>query len=67
MLLGDVERLRGPIDPALFTRMSIRPNSARVCSTMRYVAEALQNPPVTRNQVELMRQDNILRTGCSGF
>lgn len=32
-----------------------------------YVAEALPSPPLTRNQVELMRQDNISETGAPGF
>ena len=32
-----------------------------------YIAEALPSPPLTRNQVELMRQDNISEPGAAGF
>jgi len=32
-----------------------------------YVAEALPNPPLTRNQVELMGQDNISKPDAAGF
>jgi uncharacterized protein YbjT (DUF2867 family) len=32
-----------------------------------YVAEALPRPPLTRNQVELMGQDNITKPGAPGF
>jgi NADH dehydrogenase len=32
-----------------------------------YVAEALPSPPLTRNQVELMGQDNISEPGAPGF
>ena len=32
-----------------------------------YVAEALPNPPLTRNQVELMGQDNISEPDAPGF
>ena len=32
-----------------------------------YVAEALPNPPLTRNQVELMGQDNIREPNAPGF
>jgi len=32
-----------------------------------YVAEALPRPPLTRNQVELMKQDNISEPEASGF
>ena len=32
-----------------------------------YAAEALPRPPVTRNQVELMGQDNIPEPGAPGF
>jgi uncharacterized protein YbjT (DUF2867 family) len=31
------------------------------------VAEALPNPPLTRNQIELMGQDNISKSGVPGF
>ena len=31
------------------------------------VAEALPGPPLTRNQVELMKQDNISEPETSGF
>jgi uncharacterized protein YbjT (DUF2867 family) len=30
-------------------------------------AEMLANPPLTRNQVELMRRDNVASPGCPGF
>ena len=32
-----------------------------------YVAEALPNPPLTRNQVELMGHDNISKPDAAGF
>jgi NADH dehydrogenase len=32
-----------------------------------YLAELLPHPPITRNQVELMRIDNIASTECPGF
>src|SRR5262249_27391644 len=32
-----------------------------------YVAEAFPSPPLTRNQVELMGQDNVSETGAPGF
>ncbi len=32
-----------------------------------YVAEALPSPPLTRNQVELMGEDNISKPDASGF
>jgi uncharacterized protein YbjT (DUF2867 family) len=32
-----------------------------------YVAEALSSPPLTRNQVELMGQDNISKPDAPGF
>jgi hypothetical protein len=32
-----------------------------------YVAEALPSPPLTRNQVELMGQDNISEPDALGF
>ena len=32
-----------------------------------YVSEVLPNPPITRNQVELMEQDNVPEPGALGF
>jgi NADH dehydrogenase len=32
-----------------------------------YVSEVLPNPPITRNQVELMEQDNVPEPGAQGF
>src|SRR5262249_18460438 len=32
-----------------------------------WMAEVLPNPPLTRNQVELMRQDNVPTAGAPGF
>ena len=32
-----------------------------------YVAEILPHPPITRNQIELMRIDNVVTSGAAGF
>ena len=32
-----------------------------------FVSEVLPNPPITRNQVELMEQDNVPEPGALGF
>jgi hypothetical protein len=32
-----------------------------------YVSEALPSPPITRNQVELMEQDNVADPDAPGF
>jgi hypothetical protein len=35
--------------------------------TLAWTAELLPNPPVTRNQVELMQVDNVCSPGVPGF
>jgi uncharacterized protein YbjT (DUF2867 family) len=35
--------------------------------TIGYIAESLPNPPITRNQVELMESDSVARPGAPGF
>jgi NADH dehydrogenase len=49
------------------TRPFLVPFPFRLWHVMGYVAEALPNPPLTRNQVELMGQDNIAKPGAPGF
>jgi len=38
-----------------------------IWQTFAFIAEFLPQPPITRNQVELMRIDNVASPTCSGF
>jgi NADH dehydrogenase len=38
-----------------------------VWQTFGYVSEFLPNPPITRNQVELMQLDNVAAADAPGF
>jgi uncharacterized protein YbjT (DUF2867 family) len=49
------------------TRPFLVPFPFSLWHAIGYVAEALPSPPLTRNQVELMRQDNISEPGAPGF
>jgi len=49
------------------TRPLLVPFPFSLWHVIGYVAEALPSPPLTRNQVELMGQDNISEPGAPGF
>ena len=49
------------------TRPFLVPFPFSLWHVIGYVAEALPSPPLTRNQVELMRQDNISEPDILGF
>jgi len=49
------------------TRPLLVPFPFSLWHVIGYVAEALPSPPLTRNQVELMGQDNISEPGGPGF
>jgi uncharacterized protein YbjT (DUF2867 family) len=49
------------------TRPFLVPFPFRLWHLFGYVSEVLPNPPITRNQVELMEQDNVPEPGAPGF
>jgi hypothetical protein len=51
----------------LRTRTLLLPIPFRLWLTLARLAELLPSPPITRNQVELMEQDNVGSAGLPGF
>src|SRR5215468_7430710 len=49
------------------TRPFLLPFPFSLWHVIGYIAEALSSPPLTRNQVELMRQNNISKPDAPGF
>jgi uncharacterized protein YbjT (DUF2867 family) len=49
------------------TRPYLVPFPFSLWHVIGYVSEALPSPPITRNQVELMEQDNIADPDATGF
>src|ERR1700730_7946263 len=49
------------------TKLFLVPFPFSLWHVIGYVAEALPSPPLTRNQVELMGQDNISKPDAPGF
>jgi NADH dehydrogenase len=61
------QELPRTIAPSAGTRPFLMPFPFSLWHVIGYVAEALPTPPLTRNQVELMRQDNISKPDVPGF
>jgi uncharacterized protein YbjT (DUF2867 family) len=55
------------ISNQLRVRRALVPVPFGTWQALAYVAELLPRPPITRNQVELMRIDNISSPECPGF
>jgi len=61
------QELLSPIAASAGTRPFLVPFPFSLWHAIGHVAQALPSPPLTRNQVELMRQDNISEPGAPGF
>ena len=48
-------------------RRALVPVPFAIWQMLAFFAELLPQPPITRNQVELMRVDNVASAACSGF
>ena len=62
-----VDKLLRAIAASAGTKPFLVPFPFSLWHVIGYVAEALPNPPLTRNQVELMGQDNISKPDTPGF
>jgi uncharacterized protein YbjT (DUF2867 family) len=60
----DVLRLIGE---HLGSRRVLVPVPFVIWQALAFLAEGLPRPPITRNQVELMRMDNVASPACAGF
>ena len=61
------EELLGTLAAALGRRPLLLPIPFALWHVVGYVAEFLPNPPITRNQVELMVADNVAQSAGTGF
>jgi hypothetical protein len=61
------QELLGTIAASAGTKPFLVPFPFSLWHVIGYVAEALPSSPLTRNQVELMGQDNISEPGAPGF
>jgi uncharacterized protein YbjT (DUF2867 family) len=55
------------VSSRLGVRRALVPVPFSIWKTLAFLAECLPEPPITRNQVELMKIDNVASAACSGF
>jgi uncharacterized protein YbjT (DUF2867 family) len=55
------------VSSRLGMRRVLVPVPFAIWQTLAFLAEFLPEPPITRNQVDLMKIDNIASPACSGF
>jgi hypothetical protein len=58
---------RTRLQPAYVEKRILIPLPFAAWRALAWTAELLPNPPVTRNQVELMQIDNVCSPGVPGF
>jgi len=61
------QELLRTIASSVGTKPFVVPFPFRFWRVIGYVSETLPSPPITRNQVELMEQDNVLEPDAPGF
>lgn len=66
-LIYTYEDLLRTISDHLGLRRVLVPVPFGIWQALAFVAEILPQPPITRNQVELMKIDNIASAACPGF
>ena len=61
------EDLLRTVSNRLGLRSAVVPVPFVIWQVLAFLAEFLPQPPITRNQVELMRIDSVASPACSGF
>jgi uncharacterized protein YbjT (DUF2867 family) len=61
------EELLRTLAAAVGHRPLLLPFPFALWHVVEYLSKFLPNPPITRNQVELMTMDNVARSGRAGF